>query len=53
MLFLEAKNKNKGTGPGPTEVALGVALYPPLNRPLAISKARGLVAGDKSKGKGT
>ena len=38
------KSKDKGTGPGPTEVDLGVALCPPLNRPLAISKARGLVA---------
>ena len=45
----------RGTGSGPTEVVLGdtqcLSLKPPL--PLAISKAREVVAGGKSKGKGT
>ena len=46
----------QGTGPGPTEVVLGIALCPSLNPPhlpLAISKARDVVAGGRSKGKGT
>ena len=45
----------RGTGSGPTEVVMGdtqcLSHKPPL--PLAIPKARDVVAGGKSKGKGT